>query len=455
MKKVSFSAWTLGVLALTVASTAFASVPPFTSSKGREYVVTFQGVYRTDSTNLADFSSPTEDLKDEYQYRVLPVMDYLFGPTTRREIGGTKRMDTVTIDWSKTAIGPTGFVELTYNYEGRWILDKDFAAAGSFQLPVPYNKETVLTANWKSCTDSAPDHQTESFYWYFWDPERFGCDHVEGQQYFTTTFLVGAETPNETNTRPEYENLIRTNADGSKELAITFGFGYVEDPAVFNPDTDSDYGVSQYRYFLSQFRNKYGSKFKETKILQGEYLTASTPSLAIGRRFVGKIEGVTVKVNVVTPGGIDQMELFAKSFAHDHDGLFAWFGHSRVGSGFDAMNFGWMVQGNPSYYSISDKYQVIYWAGCNSYSYYTMPFFKFKEDPAIDPKGTKRLDIIANGLPSLFSLNSENAMIAADTFINFKKNTSYQSLVKTIEDRAASQGTKVLNVVIGDEDNNL
>ena len=49
-----------------------------------------------------------------------------------------------------------------------------------------------------------------------------------------------------------------------------------------------------------------------------------------------------IVINVVAAAGIDQMELFARSFAHDHDGFFGWFGHSRVGSGFDAERF-WQV----------------------------------------------------------------------------------------------------------------
>jgi hypothetical protein len=140
------------------------------------------------------------------------------------------------------------------------------------------------------------------------------------------------------------------------------------------------------------------------------------------------------------------MDIFAKSFAHDHDSLFSWLGHSRVGSGFDANKFGQIVRSDPSYYSISNEYQVIYWGGCNSYSYYTLPFFDFKAKASngADPKGTKNLDIIANGLPSYFSLNSINATIVVNAFLNWPAKSSYQSIVNQLESRANSFGTHVL-----------
>ncbi|MGZ3693540.1 MAG: hypothetical protein ACXWQO_05075, partial [Bdellovibrionota bacterium] len=197
------------------------------------------------------------------------------------------------------------------------------------------------------------------------------------------------------------------------------------------------------------------SSFRETKILQGEYRGASQPTKVIGHRFAGNLRGVEVVVNIVAAAGVDQMQLFAKSFAHDHDGFFGWFGHSRVGSGFDAENFWNMVVRSPDYYSVTPKYQLVYWGGCNSYSYYTLPFFEFKAQVAhgSDPKGTKGLDIIANGLPSYFNLNADNAGIALKHLLNWEARPSYQTIVNELEARAHSSGIDVLVAVLGDEDN--
>ena len=84
-----------------------------------------------------------------------------------------------------------------------------------------------------------------------------------------------------------------------------------------------------------------------------------------------------------------------------------------------------------------------------------MPFFKFKAnlDIAADPLGTKSLDIISNGLPSLFIFNSVNASIAFDALLNWQQKTSYQQIVHKIEDHARSYGQTVLVNILGDEDN--
>ena len=184
-----------------------------------------------------------------------------------------------------------------------------------------------------------------------------------------------------------------------------------------------------------------------------EYLDKQS-SKPIGTRFLAVSNGVHIEIKVVMNAGIDQMQIFAQSFAHDRDGAFAWFGHSRVGSGFDAVNFRRMTEDNRDYYNPTSDYQLVYWAGCNSYSYYTQPFFQFKAtlNPQ-DPKGTKGLDIISHGLPSYFQMYGHYTSIYLWALLNFKKPISYQTLIKLLENKPSS-GPLLANV-IGDEDNPL
>jgi len=415
----------------------------FYSDAGREHVVSFRSVYRADNLTMDKIRGLSPDSQQAYTRReVLPLMDYLFGPLVHRSQGSPQRAVAVLVDWAQARELPSGQIELPYTYKGVWIVSQEASAQGHIALPVPLNRRVVYTPNWKSCSDWAPEHQTEGFFWYFWDPTRYGCDHKEGDQFATIDAQLGAMTLQTSATYPEYDRLL---ADGA--LTMTFGFGYVEDPSAFNPDADYDEGARQYQIFLRNFRDSYGSQLKESPITQGEYPSSYQKELVIGHRFTGTMNGAKVVVNIVMSAGIDQMEIFAKSFAHDHDDWFGWFGHSRVGSGFDAERFGQMVRYSPEYYSITgDQYQVIYWAGCNSYSYYTTPFFEFKG-------GTKNLDIIANGLPSYFSLNAINASIAASAFLNWNARASYQTIVASLEARAKQMGATVLVTVLGDEDN--
>lgn len=449
--KMKTSPWIALVLVVSGAFAGTARAEPqfetnFYSSSGREHAVSYEAVVRTRYTDLSAFKAMSASARKSFiRAEIEPVLKFQFGPLTHRELGGPLKTTGVTVAWSKAQL-ISGYVEVPYRYEGVWILRKDLAVGGGFLIPVPKNVRLVYKDGWKRCTDPHPDHQTVSFLWYYWDPSRSGCDHQRGIEYEEISVSIGAQTLNEARTYPEYERLFRIK-DGRKTLTLTFGFGYVEDPSRPEPERDLDPGMVEYRKFADGvWRMLRGSSLKESAILQGEYEGATDPEVRIGRRYEAVISGVDVTVNVIAAAGVDQMLLFAKSFAHDHDGLFAWLGHSRVGSGFDADQFGMLLHSYPSYYSVTDAYQVIYWGGCNSYSYYTLPFFETKG-------GTKNLDIIANGLPSLFGFNAMNATVVLRAFLDWSDRPSYQDIVDRIEAGAERYGVTVLTAVLGDEDN--
>jgi hypothetical protein len=423
----------------------------FYSPKGKEQVVSFDGIFLTEFRSLDKVSDLSlEDREQFKEYRILPTLKYLFGPLTRREIGNPQRGIELQVDWTSATLLKNR-VAVKYRYQAVWILDA--RVKNGFQIPVPYDAEDLFTPNWKRCTDSHPDHQTNYYYWYYWDPARSGCDHTQLDLYQTVEVELGFQTENQKISYPEYSKIAQSGIE-AKALQMTFAFGYVDDPTSPNPDFDFDSGMQAYRAFLNQARIALPS-LVETPILQREYLGASNPNLVIGHRFTGTLKGIPIKVNIVSSAGIDQMELFAKSFAHDHDGFFAWLGHSRVGSGFDADRFSSMLIRNPSYYSLTNNYQLVYWGGCNSYSYYTLPFFdlKAKASNGADSKGTLGLDIIANGLPSYFHLNSINAEILLRNLLSWESRPSYQKILNEIESAAGAYGIDVLVAVLGDEDN--
>ena len=424
------------------------------SYNGSEYEVSFTAVAKTKSFTLDEVATETY-YKDEMLRIAQMNVKYLFGPLTNRYLGGMKLNSVITMDWNQ-AVQQDDQLVVPFVYKGTWILSETSLNKKSYaQLPLPFDSQSLITPNWLECTDSDPEHQTESFFWYFWDPKRSGCDHQLNVDYQMIQINLGKQTVNQTETYPEYQNMINSNGV-TNNLQATFAFGYVEDVENANPDNDSDSGMYEYRKF-TKFMDKEAKALKLTKtaILQKEYLNPASPDSLIGYRYTGSKNGVKVDIKVVASAGIDQMELFAKSYAHDHDAFFGWFGHSRVGSGFDAQNFSYIVHNNPDFYSLTTNYQLAYWAGCNSYSYYTLPFFKQKSElnKAMDPNGTKSLDLINNVLPSLFSFNANNAMIAYNALINWDKPTSYQKIVSQLEQNAQKSGTTVIVNVLGDEDN--
>lgn len=431
---------------------AHADVPYFSSPSGSENIVTFDHIFLTEFSDSADVAAldlaGRQSLIDN---EIEPLMKFLFGPATHRALGGPQRDERITVDWTRPDV-IRGKVALRFRYKGVWILDQSVSNRGAFTMPVPLNYGALFTPQWKKCGDSDPDHATPSFFWYFWDPRRPGCDHSLGTQYDEVTFHIGSATVNEPLSYPEYERMIR-EVNGRRELSLTIAFGYVEDRTDPRPDTDMDQGANEYRTFLRHVRT--WGRWTEEPVNMREYKHSAQRDLVIGRRFTAQMNGVNVKINVVINAGIDQMVLFAESFAHDHDAVFAWMGHSRVGDGFDARKFRRMLASYPQHYSVTKDYQLVYWGGCNSYSYYTLPFFQFKAEafPDQDPHGTRNLDIIAHGLPSYFVLNAVNAEAVATAALNWGERRSYQQIVKAIEDNGNYAGITILAAVLGDEDN--
>ncbi len=423
--------------------------PDFYSYAGREHVVSFEHTLEIDYT-LAEVEA-MDSLQREALDRniVRPLLRFLYGPGTHRSLGSPQRGENVKILWPQI-YAKGSKVRLPIEYRSLWILRRRVREGSTLRIPVPRQVSTLFTANWKACGDSDPEHQTPSFFWYFWDPERSGCDHVEGIHYDEVEINIGAGTINQSRSYPEYSRMFRVH-EGQSFLQATVGFGYVDDPSNPDPSIDNDPGAIEYRDFVDRLRRALQG-FHEDAIELAEYPEAFMSNRVIGRRFQGVLNQASVDLKVVMAAGVDQIHIFAKSFAHDHDGAFAWFGHSRVGSGFDAYMFGNLLRDYPDRYSISPEYQIIYWAGCNSYSYYTMPFFDFKRTLS-DPLGTKNLDIIAHGLTSLFVLGSTNASVFMNAILNWQRPTSYQDIIQTLEVRASLWGHNLLAVVLGDEDN--
>lgn len=417
-----------------------------------EYTVRFEAVLKTEFKSVEQVKKFTLLQKqDVEEYLLRPTIKYMFGPLTNRSLGGEQKGSVVIIHWDKATL-VNGTVLLSYDYQGQWLINKRVNPSTGLKLPLPYSYKQLRTNKWRSCTDESPEHQDFASFWYYWDPERNGCDHELNVQYQEIYPKLSSLTQQTSVSYPEYQNMIVDN-----KIKMTFAFGYVEDPANPNPYTDSDYGMGQFRSFIDLVkRDLRGSKFAEEAILENQYLGAVNSNRRIGTKINFVRRGLEYEIKIVAAADIDQMELFAQSFSADHDSFFGWFGHSRVGNGFDASKFNSMLASNKKYYSLTPNYQIIYWAGCNSYSYYTKPFFDFKANLIDqDPIGSKSLDIISNGLPSYFSLNAVNAEVLFQSLLFVEKQYSYQDIVSQLERQSNAAGITVLVNVLGDEDNSL
>jgi hypothetical protein len=452
-REIAMTSFILSILFYFTAAYAQSQTEPFYSFAGSERKVSFVHAIETDYSSLSQIENLGAAGRREFvQFTARPLMKFLFGPLTNRRIGGPQHDDQISVQWNSARI-EAGRVVVDIEYKATWMIENTLAERPEMEVPMPRNYRKLFTKSWKKCTDSSPEHATESFFWYFWDPERPGCDHAKGVHYDIVTVRIGEATVPTVKSYPEYARMVREE-NGERVLKMTYAFGYVEDPEDPHPEKDPDFGAQEYRSFLYMIGSRL-SQLSARPIFLSEYDRAYRSDRVIGYRFQGAMNGVKIDMNVVIAAGIDQMYLFAESFAHRHDAVFAWMGHSRVGGGFDAASFSSIVATKPSYYSITDDYQLIYWGGCNSYSYYTLPFFDFKAKafPEIDPNGTRGLDIIAHGLPSYFSLNSPNAEILLKAVLSPGGKTTYQEIIRELELNGREAGARLLATVLGDEDN--
>lgn len=428
--------------------------PDFYSQSAEERSVSFEGLIQTDFKSKDMIVQLSQYKKDQFiESQLKQTLRFIFGPLTYRKIAGEQKGFQVSVDW-KNPIQKGSFWFLKYTYKGTWLILKKYSRQNKFSLPLPFHEKLLQTPQWNNCTDSAPEHRNDwNFLWYFWDPSRRGCDHKENTHYQTVNIQLDQQTVQTTDSYPEYQKMAE-----DYEIKMTFAFGYVEDPANPQPLQDHDLGMNEFRLMIQATQQRLRDQniqWTETQIYQQDYVGYLQNQTPIGILFSFEKNNILFKIKVVASGRVDQMEIFAKSFAYDHDDFFGWFGHSRVGSGFDANRFKMIMYKNTENYSITRNPQLIYWAGCNSYSYYTLPFFEFKKDLIdMDLNGTKKLDIISNGLPSYFILNATNAVILFDAYLNLENPKSYQSLVSEIEQQANDVGIDVLVNVLGDEDNN-
>lgn len=428
--------------------------PFFYSTNAREYQVRFEALQLTPFRSLQELNSLSLEQRQIFLTSQLhPTLRYIFGPMTQRGWGGVQRGMSVEILWDR-ALEKNGKWFVPYQYQATWLLGPEFLR-NKPQVPVPYSVHSLKTQSWAQCSQGhhgqAPDF---SMLWYYWEPSQYGCDQQKQIHYQLVQVEIMNPTDLQQRSYPEYQRLFRRAAQNQGLYLLTFAFGYVEESQDPNPDKDRDPGAQEYQKFLRFMRERTGQIFKEQPILAKEYGVRSPfQSKIIGHRFFATRGSLQIRVNVLMAGVVDQMDIFSKSFAQEHESFFGWFGHSRVGLGFDSDHLLRKLRYEPNRYSISNQYQLIYWAGCNSYSYYTVPFFDLKKSSE-DLNGTRNLDIISNGLPSYFALNAINAQVMAKHLLGFQNRASFQTIVDEIEFEGRKRGfSNVLVNVLGDEDN--
>jgi hypothetical protein len=362
-----------------------------------------------------------------------------------------------TYDLRFTSIGPgstKGRARIKYKFSGTVAFKKAAFAKRNPREDVPirlplapdliYAQSFDAEKAENPCTDE--HYNTEGDFWYFWDPEKEGCNlagdvervyRVRGrlEQYESTK-----------TTYPEYDRLY--GDDGRKErLDISVFIGYIDDLTNLKWPKRADDGrqafeaVSQYLLKQGYRVTEHKSAFREDslgrQIGQGINYYRVFESTVAGR---GRELPVRIKLLLADTEISSRDSTFHRYWdqALENSDIVYYDGHSGLGGNLDLSRIPGTVKWK------KDLYQIIFFNGCSSYPYFNGSYIKAKG-------GTDNLDLVISGLPTLTSSSIPNAEAFLANFVHGKRH-SWQTIISDIDRSNGEDGTFLVGVV-GDEDN--
>ncbi len=334
-----------------------------------------------------------------------------------------------------------GAVEVRYRFEGKVNYHRNvFRSSDKTTVPLnlPLDPEAIydlgVVRGKNRCTD---DHYNAAGdFFYFWDPDKEGCP-LKGNKTDVLRIKGTLEKlANTTTTYPEYDRLY-----GKETLKASIFIGYI------NNTSNRDIGAGTYRS-LRESLPQLGLKLKEEK---KQFKTASNGRESTGgvnnrARFEGEVQtqlGQTVKLELTLllsetePDNIDATFHQHLVSAYQYADLVAYDGHSGLGGNLDLNNL--------PVFSFNRNYQIFFFNGCSSYPYFNQNYFNSK------PGGSRNLEIITAGLPTLTSTSESNMLAFLTPFLSGHL-TSWQNIMNRIEASNGEEDTYLMGVN-GDEDN--
>lgn len=446
----------IGSLVATLVLQAFStSAYGFYSATAEEYEVEYVQNFRSKYTSIEEFSRTTSAEKQTIIYEDINfAILSAFGPLNARHLGGPLKFIKPDMRWHQPSL-VNGRVQFPIYVRNRWLLEKGTVKSNSLRIPMVLNEsELRLMSGWEKCSDK--DHP--GYLWYYWDPSRSGCPHKLGVNYEMVDVKILGKTSTTKETFPAYEKLVRIE-NGEPTISMSFAFGYANMPENPNPETDNEWGAKNYRKMIQAVRSAASSadkKFSESPVKLDKITIEGIDQLTVGKRFVFYKDGLRYRISVYMENKkMFNTMFFLNSLAVENDSLFVWMGHSQLGTGFDPELVEGYFKESPQIFKVSQDYQLVYWGGCSSYSYYGYPLIELREKfLRHSGKGSEVTDIITNGLPSSFGILPDQSIYLMNLLLNRKNRPSFQKIVQDLDGLAKKGRVKILVSVLGDEDNN-
>ena len=443
---------------------ALAIATSFVAQQGFAFVSKRATEAKLKFSHRVEIVSARKPSKEKQEAQVEAQIQHLFGPLERgkpmaapKEDHKIKITDVVKKDEEKNVW------EIHYDYKGTAVVEtRRGRLNNTLELTLPINPDLIYEQAQggkakNHCTDE--HYQDEGDFWYFWGPKPLypNCPLEENVHYEVVKGDLDRKPVTE-KSFPEYHRM----ADEDGLIQIHAFFGMDETDKSHNPLRSADINAKAYRDMRESLTSeeKDGLGF-EIRKLEPEEIRKIIPRMAekdmpwVEEASKTYKNGKTIKVRLFFgETGIDEKSKAFHFFLRDaleNSAMMIYDGHSGLGGHLDleaiATARKWdKVQLNKK------KYQIYFFNSCTSYTYYNALFFQkkaSKKRSKVDPKGTKNLDILANGLATEFDVMHDTSMRLIRAVHNYARAnnwTSYQRLAADID-------SDNLFTVNGDEDN--
>ena len=342
-----------------------------------------------------------------------------------------------------------GVYRAEYDYRGTIVLT--FGAESPYSIILPRNPDTIYakatvldSRSGRSsfpCTDA--QHSSEKYFWYFWWPYQSGCKLEENVDFDVIQAQVQA-MPNTASSYPELERLLE---NGVVDYHLLLG---MDDPGQStDPSESRDINADTYRqlrrYLVSIGFDSHRWSEQEIRALVPEPIWQMPHVETLSKQYPRGLVRVRMFFGANGSSGDRPFAFFFKD-AIENASVLAYSGHSGLGEYLDLDLLGRYqgieFKGNPN------RYQIFFFNSCSSYPYYNSMFFDLKKTEQ-DPRGTHQLDIVTNGLATLFSSLMRSNLALLKPVLQYMETgrvSSYQDIVG----RADSHNLLGVN---GDDDN--
>ncbi len=368
--------------------------------------------------------SQTTPTQAEAQRQIRKQIKYMQSNFRRSRIAAVRS------DWktSVTAIesaGP-GLFRIHYRFSATAIITNSLSS--TIEILIPVNPDTVEKAD---RIEQCADDPKGGFY-YYWNPRKQGCSMVEGSDYLRIEGSF-SRTPNTAQTFPEYNRLFENG--GVVRIAIILGKAYPtdgDDPTIANP-----WAFPQIQRSLRKMG--FTSQITSLSPYMEEHQLQTSRGLIAVSLFFGETD--------IREASAATFHQLYKKYLESYN-IVLYNGHAGTGKninlGLIKETSGLTIQPN------RNMYQILLLGACFPYAYYVKDYFSTKATSA-DPRGSKNLDILAEGVEGNFAHSGPQVANIVQAVIDFGdkgKATSYQQLLSS--DKAFSDA---LMSVLGDEDN--